>query len=109
MKKGVVLVIVIGVMIVIFTLALVALYLMTQESRIAEHKIRRVRAFFAAQAGLIHSLEELRKGNAVDGTQECVGSGITGYPPGGYCADISVGAVGANGTRPVSVTVDYGL
>ena len=108
MKKSVVLVVVIGVMIIIFTLALVALYLMTQESRIAEHKVRRVRAFFAAQAGVVHALEQLRKGEAVD-PQVCVGAGMGGYPPGGYCADITVGAVGIDGVRPVSSEVDYGL
>jgi len=63
MKKGVVLVVVIGVMLVIFTLALAALFLMTQESRIAEHKIKRTKAFFAAQAGMVLALEKLRKGD----------------------------------------------
>lgn len=62
MKKGVVLVIVIGVLFVIFTLALTVLYLMTQESRIAEHKIRRSKAHFAAQAGIVDAFEQLRKG-----------------------------------------------
>ena len=63
MRKGVILVVVIGVMLAIFTLALAALFLMTQQSRIAEHKIKRTKAFFAAQAGMVLALEKLRKGD----------------------------------------------
>ena len=62
MKKGVVLVIVMGVMLVVFTLALVALFLMTQESRVAEHKIKRMRGYFAAKAGVVDAYEQLRVG-----------------------------------------------
>ena len=75
MRKGVVLVVVLGVMIVISALAFVAVYLMTQESRIAEHKIRRMRGYFAAQAGVVDALERLRTGNSPGGT-EC-----TTFPP----------------------------
>ena len=63
MKKGVVLVVIIGIMAVISALALAALHLMTQESRIVEHKIKRNRAFYAAQAGMVLALEKLRKGD----------------------------------------------
>jgi len=61
-KKGIVLIVVIGILIIIFTLALVAMYLMTQEARIAEHKIRRMRAFYSAQAAVVDVLERLRRG-----------------------------------------------
>jgi len=61
MRKGVVLVVVIGIMLVVFTLALAALYTMTTESRIAEHKIMRTRAYYAIQAGTILGREMLRR------------------------------------------------
>ena len=108
MKKGVVLVVVIGVMIVIFTLALAALFLMTQESRVAEHKIRRTRAFFAAQAGMIFAFDALRNGADPSGTIN-IGAGIAGYPAGGlpvvitYTNDNS----GPGGTDPVNISVNY--
>lgn len=62
MKKGLVLIMVCGVMIVITILAVAALNIMTVESRTAEHKLRRIRAYFAAQAGAIDTLERLRRG-----------------------------------------------
>ena len=62
MKKSVILVVVVGIMLVLSTLAIVALSLMTSESRIAEHKIKRTRAYYAAQAGIVDGLEQLRKG-----------------------------------------------
>ena len=76
MKKGVVLVVVIGVMLVIFTLALAALFLMTQESRIAEHKIKRTKAFFAAQSGMVLALEQLRKGFWLPNGSYCLSNGV---------------------------------
>jgi len=61
MKKGLVLVMVSGIMVVITILAVAALNLMTVESRTAEHKIRRTRAYFAAQAGVVDRFEALRR------------------------------------------------
>ena len=91
MKKGVVLVIVMGIMFFVLTLALVASYLMTQQARISEHKIRRTRTFFAARAGMVKALEELRK-DTCGGVSPCVsgtaypftiGAGLDGYPAAG--------------------------
>ena len=62
MKKGIVLITVIGVLLVISFLALVTISMMLQQARIAEHKIKRVKAVFAAKAGIVHTLEQLRKG-----------------------------------------------
>lgn len=106
MKKGIVLVVIIGVVLVIFTLALAALFLMTQESRIAEHKIKRTRAFFAAQAGMIYALEQLRKGDAIV-SPHSVGPAVPtqGYP---LNANITINAgVGIGGTDEVIVSVTY--
>ena len=111
MKKGIVLIIVIGVMMIVFTLALVALYLRTQEARIAEHKIKRIRGVFAARAGMIHALEEIRKGNNPNGTAAItIGAGFVGYPALGLPVEVVYDAAittGPGGTRPVSAMVDY--
>jgi len=85
MKKGVVLVVVIGVMLVIFTLAVAALFLMTQESRIAEHKIKRTKAFFAAQGGMVLAMERLRLGTWAPNAKYCLSNGVA--PGLGGCAD----------------------
>ncbi|MCK4519966.1 MAG: hypothetical protein KAT96_02245 [Candidatus Omnitrophica bacterium] len=74
MRKSVILTVVIGIMLVILALAVAAVHFMTQESCIAEHKIKRIGALYAAQAGMVLALDQLRKG---------VWSGI---PPGRtYC------------------------
>jgi Tfp pilus assembly protein PilX len=96
-KKGVVLVVVIGVLLVLSILALVAVNLMSQESRIAEHKIRRIRAFYAAQAGEVDGLERLRRGTIALPTPGNptiytinIGAGLVGYPAAGYPVNIRV-------------------
>jgi len=105
MRKGVILMVVIGVMMLVLVWVLVSLYFMTQESRIAGHKIRRTRAFFAAKAGIIHALEELRKGNNPDGETLQIGDPAT-------TITITVGAPivdgsALDGTRPISVRAEY--
>jgi len=108
MKKSIVLVVVLGIMLVIVILSLAAMFVMTQQSRIAEHKIRRMRAFYAAQAGMIYALDQLRQGNNPGGSSKYLGNGILGYPPGGLEARITVGPAGGgiNGQQ-VTVNVDY--
>ena len=102
---------VIGIMMIIFTLALAALYLRTNQARIAEHKIKRMRGVFAAGAGVVHALEEVRKGNDPSGTSAiAIGSGLTGYPSAGIGVDItydSSDTSGPGGTSPVVATASY--
>jgi Tfp pilus assembly protein PilX len=62
-RKAVILIVVMGTLLIISILCVIALYIMTQESRIAEHKIKRMRALYAAQAGLVVTFESLRKGD----------------------------------------------
>ncbi len=84
MKKGVVLVVVMGVVMVMCILALASMFLMTQESRIAEHKIKRNRAFYSAQAGMVLALDQLRLGAWVPGNTYCLSNGTA--PNLGGCA-----------------------
>ncbi|MCF7869768.1 MAG: hypothetical protein K9M01_01435 [Candidatus Omnitrophica bacterium] len=100
MKKGIVLVIVFGILIVISLLAVTAINLMRQQSKITEHKISRRRKLLAAQAGMVHALEELRKGNDPTGSNVLNINGLDVdilYTPDGS---------GLNGTNPVEITVD---
>lgn len=87
MKKGFVLIMVVGIMFVLTILAFAALSLMTTESRVAEHKIRRTRAYYAAQAGVVDGLEQIRRGiqalPTVPGipTTYTLGTTVNGYAP----------------------------
>jgi Tfp pilus assembly protein PilX len=79
MKKALVLVMVSGIMVVISILAVAALSLMTVESRTAEHKLRRIRAYFAAQAGVVDRLERLRRGEIAPTTIANLPNTVNGY------------------------------
>ena len=65
-----------------------ALTLLTRESRIAESKIKRIRGYYASQAGVVNASEQLRISNSVTGTVY-VGSGIRGYPGSGMPVNIT--------------------
>jgi Tfp pilus assembly protein PilX len=119
-RKGAVLVVVLGTMIILTILALVAVNLMTQESRIAEHKIRRIQAFYAAQAGVVHALERLRREgsaylNPTPGNPQTdiisVGAGLpaqSGYPAAGYNVLITYARAGGPlNTNTLTAEVDY--
>ncbi|MFC1515064.1 hypothetical protein ACFL5X_04095 [Candidatus Omnitrophota bacterium] len=67
MKKAVVLVIVWGITIVLCFLAMAAIYLMGNQAFIAEHKTKRMMAYYTARSGLYHALEAVRAGNTTPG------------------------------------------
>jgi hypothetical protein len=87
MKKAVVLLLVVGAMIVLVVLAMAALNVMTQESRVAEHKIGRMRAYYAAEAAKVDALERLRRG--------LTPPGCPAFPPNAPCTYV-VGGIGRN-------------
>lgn len=69
MKKAVVLVIVWGLTIIVAILAIGAIYLMGNQAYVAEHKIRRILAYYTAKAGMVYALEDLRTTGTVDPSQ----------------------------------------
>ena len=106
MKKGVVLIIVIGIAMIISCLAITVLLYISQGSIISENKIMRTRAYYAAQAGIVSGLEQLRKGEAV--SDVFIGAGIDGYAGG---LNVAVSYINDNtgplGTDPLEVVVTY--
>ena len=61
-KKGIVLVIVMGALVVISALALIALIFFTQRARMTLRKATKAKLKFAAYAGVVDALEKLRRG-----------------------------------------------
>ena len=110
MRKGIVLLIVLGLVLVLSLLAWIAAQFMTQQAYQNEHKIRRIQAFFAAQAGVVHAIEKLRNNQYPSfPASETISFGDSSnryYP---YNVDIDIGAVGTglNNTQLVTATVDY--
>ena len=107
MKKGVVLLVVLGTMLIILGIALVALYLMRQQSRLVEDKVRRIRAFYSAQAGIVHTLDRLRREGTYNSTV-VIGNNLTGYPPGGFVVNITtIDNLGPENTSIINASVEY--
>lgn len=61
--KGVVLLLLLGTILIVMTLAGVASYLILNQSRVGQHQINRIKAYYAALAGINLALEKLRVGN----------------------------------------------
>ncbi len=63
-KRGVAMYLVLGVLLVVVILTNVVLSLISSQSKLTNHQVRRVQAYYAAQAGINYALEQLRLGNA---------------------------------------------
>ena len=107
MRKGVVLVTVWGILLIITTLALVCIYLIRNQVYVAEHKIKRLEAYYLAKAAFIYAQDRLR--NNINWTGE-TGFSITG-DPNDPTADITVGSTITSpnnvlkGTKPITIIV----
>jgi Tfp pilus assembly protein PilX len=119
-KKGVILFIVVGVIMVVAILATVMLRVIANQSRLTHHQISRIQAQYAARAGVIYALDKLRRNDDAS----CVSAGgWTMRSSGSAACDviepdlpnsvldvvITVGASGSGvaGTRKVSATANY--
>lgn len=84
-KKGVALLIVLGALLIVIGLAGVIMKIMLSQSRLTQHQVNRIKAFYAAQAGVNYTLEALRAGiwSAAAGSRKyacmsgCIDTGIT--------------------------------
>ncbi|PIQ91077.1 MAG: hypothetical protein COV71_01185 [Candidatus Omnitrophica bacterium CG11_big_fil_rev_8_21_14_0_20_41_12] len=64
-KKGVILFIVLGVIMVSVLLATVVLRIISSQSRLTHHNVTRIQAQYAAKAGFLYAFDKLRRGDAV--------------------------------------------
>ncbi len=58
--KGVVLLLLLGTILIVMTLAGVASYLVLNQLRVGQHQINRIKAYYSALAGINLALEKLR-------------------------------------------------
>lgn len=61
-KKGVVLFIVIGVVMVVAWLSIITLRIISSQSRLTHHQLSRIRAYYADKAGMNLAFDKLRSG-----------------------------------------------
>lgn len=62
-KRGAILFIVLGIILVAATLATVMLRVVANQSRLTHHQVSRIQAQYAAKAGAIYALDKLRRGD----------------------------------------------
>ena len=109
-QKGIILMIVLIFIIVLSITAAVVIGLMTNHARIAEYQIKRIKAFYTAEAARTYVFEQLRTGT------KSPPSGAETWPDvlpseglNGYQANVVWGDPGSGpmNTRAFNVTVDY--
>lgn len=62
--KGTALFLVLSTLLIVVILANIALRIAASHSRLTNHQVSRIRAYYAAQAALVYTTEKLRKGTA---------------------------------------------
>ncbi len=108
-KRAIALVIIWGILLMITALALASIYLMGNEARIAEHKVKRTMAYYLARAAWVYAFDKLRNNIAWSGESNF------SFPAGennNLSADITVGDVNStgtilDGTKKVTISVNY--
>ena len=103
---------VLALILLVVTLSNVGIILIRSQSQLTQHQVSRIQAYYAAQAGLNYTREQLRTGAWGTGTYTFCRSGCTindsDLPP--YTVTVTIGATpgpGPGGTRQVSATVTY--
>ncbi len=111
-SRGVALITVLAFILAVVVLANIALALIVSQARFTLHKVSRINAFYAAQAGINYAIERLRTGDWTAPTTKT----LSWDPPCDvedddlkYKVDIDIGNPGSgiNGTTPVSATATY--
>ena len=105
-QRGIVLTITLIFVIVMVIIAGISLVLMTNQARITEYQIKRIRAFYTAEAALTSALQQLRTGAITIGSSDVI------VPPlsiNGYQAKVVIEAArnGPKWTHKMTVTVIY--
>ena len=114
-KKGVVLFIVLGMLLVVVSLATVILSLILSHARLTYHQTSRIQAYYAVLAGMNLARENLRNGTWTTGTYHLCKSGCSSPPDVNdwdipYPVTITIGALGTSidGVgRKIDLTVTY--
>ena len=121
-RKGVLLFIVLGTIIVVCTLGIVILRIVLNQARLTHHEVSRIQSQYAAKAGVIYALDKLRRNDDANWpatgsymrTMRRTGSSLPDFnepnlPTSINKVEITVSAPGSgiSGTRKVSAKAYY--
>ena len=117
-KKGMALLTVLVVLLIVVALANGMLSIMLNQSRLTHHNVSRIRAYYAAMAGVKLAYENLRTDSWAYNTTYCIN--CTTVPLANRVADPAIpyevmiiigtqspGGGGPSGTTPISATANY--
>ena len=114
-KRGVILFIVLGTIIVVMGLAIIVLRIIATQSRLTRHQVNRIQAQYAAKAALIFVMDRLRNSDPSWGTGTYhMGPGMdipeNDLPESVTEVEIAVGALGTGSSglgRRITATATY--
>jgi Tfp pilus assembly protein PilX len=114
-RRGIALYMVVCMLIVVLALAFVVANLLSSHFRFTHHEVQRIRAYYAAMAGLVVSYDQLRRGDwptNAGSTHSLFCTGTCEFPDAAipFTVDITVGAPGTSidGTgQRIDAAVDY--
>ncbi len=110
--KGIAIFLVLLVILTVVVIANIVIILISSQQRFIHHEVSRIRAYYAAQAGINYAIEQLRRGQWSTGTYSLCSSGCTindiDLPP-SYRVSIIIGAVGSgiDNTREIRAIANY--
>ena len=122
-NKGLTVVLVLMTIFLVVLLANILLIVITSQSRLTHHKVSRIRAYYAAMAGINLAIDNLRRNTWQVNRNYCINC-TSGIPPADrvndntlpYVVMINIGAVGADppgpaqaipGVAPITVKATY--
>lgn len=83
-KKGVALFIALSTVLIVVVLANIILNIISSQSRLTHHEVSRVRAYYAAQAGMTYAIDQLTRGvwpaNSLTNRYFCINGCIDSAP-----------------------------
>lgn len=108
-RRGVVLFIVLGTLLVVVVLANVILGLILSQTRFTHHQVSRIQAYYAAQAGMNLALDNLRTSTWTNGTYSlCKANCTVNDTDIPYRVDINISTPNATtGIRTINLTANY--
>ena len=110
LRKGIATLLVLFVILLTVIIANAVLIIISSQFRLSHHQVTRIKAFYAAQAGINYAIEKQRLGQWGTGTYDICSSGCDVNDPDiPYRVNIDIGPLGSgiNNTRRVTVSVDY--
>ncbi len=109
-RKGVILTITLIFIVILAIISGVVIVLMTNQARLAEYQIKRIKVYYTAEAAMTYVLQGFRTGSFPVATGSRWNATTTPSIPiiNGFETTVTLGAAtGPNNTRPLNVTVDY--